>query len=141
MVDWVAALNGIATAVQITKELRAIDQSVDAAASRAQLVTLMEQLSDVRIQLIDAREEAREREEEINRLSALSTNVEAKLFQGGFYFDVREDGSPKGTPYCPHCIETKTGLFHMRQMRTSGMPWECAKCGTEYMYAPSFDWE
>lgn len=140
MVDWVAALNGVATAVQITKDLRALDQSMDAAVAKAQLVSLMEQLSNVRMQLLDAREESRDQEDEIKRLSTFSISLEGKSFEHGFYFDTNEAGHPRGEPYCSYCIETRQGLFHMRQLGISGLPWECPHCKTEYLSAPAYDW-
>jgi uncharacterized Zn-finger protein len=141
MVDWTAALSGVATAVQITKDLRALGQSMDEAASKAQLVTLMEQLSEVRMQLLDAREEARQKDEEIARLTKVETDVGSKLFQNGFFFDTFDDGAPKGDPYCPYCIERKEGLYRLHKVEKPGRPWHCPHCKTEYRTAPSYSWE
>lgn len=101
----------------------------------------MGQLSDVRIQLQDARGEARSKDDETEQLTAFSTDLTGKAFVGGFYFDTLADGQPKGTPHCSYSIERKSGLHHTRQLGKSGLSWGCPHCKTEHLYAPSYDWE
>lgn len=141
MVDWTAALSGVSTAIQITKDLKALDNSMSDAVHRAQLVTLMEQLSDVRMQMLDAREEARELADKIKAYQSIEIDLTRLTQVDGFYFDKFEDGKPKGTAYCRFCIERKAGLFHTQATDYRHIDYVCPNCKTQYPLVPSFPWD
>ncbi|MBS3850489.1 hypothetical protein KD146_17455 [Devosia sp. BSSL-BM10] len=135
MVDWVAALSGVSTALTIAKDLRALDKSFDEAALKAQVVALMEQLTDVRIQIIDAREEASIRDQEITQLKADLTFRQTKLVDRGAYrYLANPDGNAEGYPICPQC--ERKGLFLQlvqdRSKGAGGVVYVCPACKSNY---------
>lgn len=135
MVDWVAVLSGVSTSLQIAKDLRALDKSFDEAVVRAQLVNLMEQLSDVRVQVLDAKEEAAAKDALIAELRSDLDFRQTKLVdKGRFRYFADENGEAKGNPICPVC--EKKGIYHAvvqdRSKGAGGVTYYCPGCKANY---------
>ncbi|MEW9807029.1 hypothetical protein [Mesorhizobium marinum] len=137
--DWAGALSAVATAVGIAKDLREIDQSLDNAGMKARLADVISNLADVRMALVDARDEAIEKDREIDRLR------EAFYWRGnlvevnGFKYESFEDGSPRGSAFCPRC-EQNAGRFYRMGFVVGGAH-KCPECKTDYMRVREFIWD
>ena len=142
MTDWTAALGAVSTSLTIVKQLRDLDASMETAVKKAELISLMEKLSEVRMQLLDAREEAREKDATILKLQSFDAeSLRHKVFERGFYYDAFEDGSPRGDPYCAHCIDTKRGLYRLQRSTKGGRLDYCPECKNEFHLVSHHRWE
>ena len=135
MVDWVAALGGVSTALTIAKDLRALDKSFDEAVLKAQIVVLMEQLTDLKSQIIDAREEASEKDRTIAELRKELEFRETKLVdKGQWRYLANEAGLAQGFPVCPVC--EKKGVFlplvQDRSRGSGGAVYVCPSCKSNF---------
>lgn len=68
--DIITALTALGQAIRITKDLRDIDNGLDAAAYKAKMAELYGTLADVKIALTDARETIHNKDQEIKALEA-----------------------------------------------------------------------
>jgi hypothetical protein len=135
MVDWVAALSGVSTALTIAKDLRALDKSFDEAALKAQVIALMEQLSDVKMQIIEAKEEAAAKDQQIADLRRDLDFRQTKLVdKGQWRYLANEHGLAHGYPVCPLC--EKKGIFialvQDRSKGAGGVTYVCPSCKANY---------
>ena len=136
-----SALTGIKGAMQIVKGLQSIKESFDGATLKAQIVELMEALSDARLALIEAKESAITQDQEINRLKdALSKKKEMVERDGYFYMKRSDNGEPKGSPYCSTCLQVNG-----HQILTTKIPMGghlkgsmCPTCKSNYLGIKSY---
>ena len=96
MVDFVTAIAAASQAIGLFNQLRDAQKAYDQAEWKLKVADLNGALADVKNALIDAKEEARAKDDELKRLigtfRAWSVTVEVE----GCRYDKREDGSPKG---------------------------------------------
>ena len=104
MIDIATGIAAATQAIDIAKALRGIEKNYDAASYRAQIAELMDTLSNAKLALIDARENAVELEKEIERLRK-TFEAQGNLIkgEGGYSYFAGEDGKPLGFPVCPSC--------------------------------------
>lgn len=102
--DIVGGIAAASQALGIAKALRGIEKDYDAATYKAQVVELIDALSNAKLALIDARENTAELEKEIGRLRA---DFEARgaliKSEGDYSYFPDDDGKPVGFPICPSC--------------------------------------
>ncbi|OOG61968.1 hypothetical protein B0E45_31675 [Sinorhizobium sp. A49] len=137
--DWAGALSAIATAVGIAKDLREIDKGLDQAEMKAKLADVISNLADVRLALVDARDEMRTRDQEVARLQEAFAFRATLVSVRGFKFEALPDGTPKGMPFCPRC-EEKFGRYYRLSRTTYAGPKSCPECKTGYADTPEYDW-
>ena len=70
--DWNAALSSLSTALTVTKAIKDIDSAYDKAVYKGQIAELLSSLADVKISVLEAQDELREKDAEIARLNASS---------------------------------------------------------------------
>ncbi|WP_421591105.1 hypothetical protein [Shinella sp. M27] len=138
--DWAGALSAVATAVGVAKDLREIDKGLDQAEMKAKLADVISNLADVRIALVDAREEMRAKDLEIARLKETFAFKATLVDVRGFKFETLPDGTPKGFPFCPRC-EVSAGKLHRLSRPKFGSDLACPECKTPYGDAPEYYWE
>lgn len=137
--DWAGALSAVATAVGIAKDLREVDKGLDQAEMKARLADVIGNLADVKIALTDARQEARDKDEEIARLKSAFVFKSTLVEKEGFKFETFPDGEPKGEPFCPRC-EQNFGRFY-RLNWASAYKYDCPECKAGYSNVPVYVWE
>ena len=64
--DWAATLGSLSSALGVVKAIKDIDAAYDKAAYKAQIADLLSTLADVKIAVLDGREELREKDAEID---------------------------------------------------------------------------
>ncbi len=102
--DIVGGIAAASQALGIAKALRGIEKDYDAAAYKAQIVELIDALSNAKLALVDARENATDLENEIGRLRAAFEAKGALVKgEGDYSYFAGEDGKPLGFPICPSC--------------------------------------
>lgn len=124
--DIVGGIAAASQALGIAKALRSIEKDYDAATYKAQIVELIDSLSNAKLALIDARENATELEKEIERLRA-TFEAKGKLVkgEGGYSYFVGENGKALGFPVCPSC-EADGRIIELKQ----DGPTETGRCPT-----------
>ena len=114
--DIVAGLAAAANAISITKTLKNLEQTYDAAQFKIQIADLLDKLADTKLALTDAKETLAARDGEIVRLKQSQadrcTLVEG---EGGYKFRSDEDGKKLGFPICPKCDPVDGRLVQLVQ--------------------------
>lgn len=136
--DFAAAVSTVATAVGIVKDLRGIEQGLDKAEMKARLAEILSTLADVKMALIEAQEESREKEAEIERLRGSFALKEKTIRFDGFSMLSFEDGTPRGIPFCPRCETVDGVLIHLADR---GSDCQCPQCKATYSRVPRYLWE
>lgn len=131
----------VTAAIGLSKELIGVDKALHEAEFKLKIAELTVALANAKIGLAEIENQLRQKDGEIARLSAFSMDLAGKVVKNGFYMDTFEDGSPKGDPYCPYCIERKEGLFRVRHVNKPGRPSMCPHCEMEYSNAPHYLYE
>lgn len=103
--DLAAGLASVNAAIETAKALRGIEKAYDQATIRAQMVGLIENLSDAKLALMDAREIIQARDAEIVALNLTLQKRDETVKSGGIYYKSNEVGEPTGDPLCTVCIE------------------------------------
>lgn len=127
-------LAGIAAAKQaldIARAMRGLEQSYDQATVKAQLVDLIDSLSDAKLALTEAREVLNDRDKEIALLKA-NFELSGALVkaEGDYRYFTGENGKPLGFPVCPSC-EIDGSIIQMKQDGAS-FDARCPKCKTKF---------
>ncbi len=107
-------ISGIAAATQamnLVKEIRSIDRSVDEATFKLKLAELTEALADTKIALSEAREEVAAKNSEIRSLNARIANLSS-----GESCPICQTGRLKTTSVRPHPVFYNVGVQE-RQMK------------------------
>src|SRR5690606_3293548 len=112
----------------------------DQATLKLKVAELTSALAETQLGLLEMSEELRAKDAEIQRLSQLPIDLSSKLMVRAYYLDAFEDGTPKGEPYCPYCIETKAGMFRLNKTHNS-LRMRCPHCKNEYQNAPNYYYE
>lgn len=114
--DWNAALGSLSTALTVTKALKDIDAAYDKAVYKGQIAELLSSLADVKISVLDAQDELREKEAEISRLNE-SLAAKSALVEGvgGYHWKDRGDGLKIGYPICPACDDREGRQVVLKQ--------------------------
>ena len=68
---------------------------------------------DLKLALIEAKDELAAKDAEIERLQKLLQRKAELIEHGGFSYDKGKDGKPKGDAYCPVCKEKDGLLIHL----------------------------
>ena|ERR1700688_1113600 len=131
MVDIMTALATASQAIKLAQDLRGIDKAVNEAEFKLKIADLTVALSDIKMALSEAKEEMAAKQAEIEglkkRFERRAETVEVK----GFKYNKNEDGSPKGSPFCPVC-EQKTGmLIHLAKI---GQMQQCPNCKAPFQH-------
>ena len=61
-------------------------------------------MADLKLVLIEARDDLTTKDAEIERLKKQLQRKAELIEHGGFSYDKGKDGKPKGDPYCPVCL-------------------------------------
>jgi hypothetical protein len=128
-------LGGIAatkTAMDIAKTLKDINKSFDEATYKANMTELIENLSEARLALVEAKEQIFNKDREIEALKEL--NVERKNLvkgEGGYSYLTNDEGRPIGFPVCPKCDAVDGRLIQLVE-HLKGNVGKCPACANEY---------
>lgn len=120
--DLIAGLAATAKGLEIAKALRDIDRSMEAAEYRAKIADLIDQLTDAKIALSEARETIAAKDAEIRRLTEVqAAKVKTLRNKDGFNFGF-VDGQVNQLPFCPTCEQQG------KQIMFSGFDGDILRC-------------
>jgi hypothetical protein len=87
MVDFALALSTVSQALKLANDLRGIEKAYDAAEAKLKIAQLMSNLADLKITLVDAKDEVATKQAEIDRLTALFKRHTELIEANGYKYD------------------------------------------------------
>lgn len=115
MVDIMTALATASQALKLAQDLRGIDKAVDAAEFKAKIADLTGAVSDLKLALIEAKDDLASKDAEIEQLKKQFQWTANLVEFRGYKYDKNEHGLPIGQAYCPVCEQKDGMLFHLSQ--------------------------
>jgi hypothetical protein len=128
MVDFALALATASQALKLVDDLRGIDKALDAAGLKLKIAELTGAISELKVALVDAKEEVAKKQAEIVRLGGLLKRHAELIEADGYKYD-KVDGKAKGHAYCPVC-EQEGHLIHVATLMDDHQ--QCPKCKALY---------
>lgn len=125
-------ISALSTAIGIVKTLRDIDRGVQEADYKLKIASATEALADAKMALVEAQDEIKNKEAELERLrSSLRFRAEETIESGGFTYR-KVDGKPVGRAYCPVCLDE--GRFQTVHLifTKNGDSVQCPRCKAEF---------
>lgn len=139
--DIASSISAITGALQVVKELRAIDAQLDKADLKAKLADVMNSLADAKMALIDANEALGVQKSEAQRLKGAFEFKGNLVESRGFKYESFDDGGPKGEPFCPRCEQNKGRYYRLNRIKGGGFSsLECPDCKSTFQ-ATTYVWE
>jgi hypothetical protein len=135
MVGVAEALTAATAAFGLAKQIVSVDHELDKASLKLKAADLMEALATAKAGLVDAREELRDKDDQLARLRETMKRHAATVEHEGYTYEAGPDGKPIGLPYCPRCC-TK-GRTLMRIIKSDMQYWanKCPQCNVDYKQA------
>jgi predicted RNA-binding Zn-ribbon protein involved in translation (DUF1610 family) len=94
-------------------------------------VTLVENLSDAKLALIDAKEELQIAKSEAEDLrTKLVFKIDHTVRRNGMIYEIFEDGQPSYLPFCPKCTDTGKFITVVQEMNAHQA--KCPNCSTQF---------
>ena len=129
--DLTTAIQSLATAISIAKDLREIDKNVDEAAFKLKLADLTESLAEAKLSLVEATDLIVEKDKEIDRLKETFKFCGSTVTKQGFLYEDIGNGTPQAAPFCPRC-EKKDGFLILLNQYRGISDLRCPECKSEY---------
>jgi hypothetical protein len=129
MVDFALALSTVSQALKLANGLKEIEKLYNAAELKLKIAELITNLADLKITLVDARQDAAEKQMEIERLTNLFKRSAELVEFNGYKYDKDQDGKPRGHAYCPVC-EQQGAFIHVATLLDEHQ--RCPKCQAHY---------
>lgn len=130
--DIASSIAAATSALQIIKEIRAINTEFDKAELKAKLADVMSQMADAKMGLIEAEERLHAMDIELSRMQeAIIKRDNETIEVRGYQYRKNASGKPMGSPYCPICMDE--GRFVLTTHVTEpGRPTKCPKCKSNF---------
>lgn len=126
--DFPTALTSLSQAIAIAKTLADINKDFDASTFKIQIADLTSRLADAKIALVEAQDEARDKDSEIGRLRS-QFQVRAQLIEErGHKFRANEEGHATGFAVCPRCEGIDGRLVFLVRGVGEGLTSTCPEC-------------
>ena len=138
--DILGALTVVKQTIDITKDLRNIDEKIDAATWKLRLSDLIDKLVETKDALIDAREREIELRAELANLKGQLANRNKYHDDGGLLFELGDGGVRLGEPYCNLCHVKEDKFYRMRHHEAAVgrfAHYRCDNCNTPIKTGPS----
>jgi len=115
-VDLASGMAAVGQAISITKSLRDLEKSYDAALYKSRMVELLEALIEAKSALADAKQTIEEKQRQIEALrEAFGESTDLALGDGDYKYKVDADGCRVGFPVCPKCEATAGKIVQLKQ--------------------------
>lgn len=105
-----AGISSIKVAIDIAKDLKGATSAIKDAEVKLKIAELLEAMSEVKVQLVEAQDENLELKRTIKDLeSALARQDEVVFRDGHYYLAEAQEGKPQG-PFCSNCYSSNNRL-------------------------------
>ena len=142
IITGIAAAKG---AIEIANELRSIDKEIDKADLKLRIVALIDSILDTKEALQDAKEREFTLKEEIRSLKETLEDRRRFEDEGGFLYEIADDGSRIGEPYCNQCYVKEDRKFRLVSyekfigLGSKQQGRKCNNCKTEILMTTSHE--
>jgi hypothetical protein len=126
--DIMGALTAIQQTITITKDLRNIDEQIDAAIWKLRLSDVIDKLVDTKDALIDAREREVELSKTIASLEQQLNDKGKHEDEDGLLFELNDHGERKGVPFCNFCYVNQDKKYRLLPGQYAGGSFICSRC-------------
>lgn len=121
-------LAAIKQTLDITKELRSIDEKINVAEFKLRLADLVERLLEAREALHDAKERERDLQQQIDRLTEKLAQKAKMKDVGGLLYELDDDGTNVGEPFCNQCYVKEDKRYRLVYGPYAGGSHLCNNC-------------
>lgn len=128
MIDIMGTLTIVKQTIDITKDLRNIDEKIDAATWKLKLNEIIEKLIETKDALVDAKERERELIQEIEKLKTALNRRGRLTDQDGLLYEASEDGKRSSDPFCNQCYVKEERMYRLLFGPFSGGSHRCSNC-------------
>jgi hypothetical protein len=138
--DIMTALATATKSLELVKALREVDRQIGEAELKSKAAELLSNLADVKIALVEARDELEGKEKEIAKLKLAFHLREDCVRHENFLYEKKPDGTPRGQPYCPRCEQVDGVMIKLTYdegMRGNAI---CPQCKSKYRHVQVFHW-
>lgn len=133
-----SALGAVKTGMETVTAIRAAGAELDQAELKLKLAELTSVLADVKLALVEASEEAKCNSVEVERLRKLVRKVNEETVEyKGYLYATDSNGKPKGTAYCPVCIEDSAKLILLSSNGMRSSEFNCPRCKARIALGPT----
>jgi hypothetical protein len=137
--DFMTIITTATKSLEMVKALKDLDKQIGEAELKAKAAELLSNLADLKVALVEAKEEAGAKDGEINRLKkAFQLRTEC-VRHYNFLYDKSVDGKPHGQPYCTRCEQIDGVMIkvtHDKGMRGNAI---CPQCKTRYRHVQVYN--
>ena len=123
------AREGVKTALEIAKTLRAAESQIQTADLKLQLAEMMSALADAKSNIAEATDQMKEQMAEIDRLQNALRIKDDVVKHYDAYYTKAATGAPTGDPYCMQCWEFMFRLHHLSGLQHR---MQCNVCKSSY---------
>ena len=107
-------LTSLKTSLDISKELRALDEQMLNSETKLKIIELTDALVEARLATINVKEDMTRKEDEIRKLKDTIRLVEGGTVEfNDFLYRIGDDGQPKGRPFCPRCLKVDGTMIQL----------------------------
>lgn len=132
-----AAVGGLKVAVDLVRGITAADKAINEADLKMKLLSAVNEMISARQALMDAEDELKRRDAEVQRLNEALRLKTSVVKAGSAYYDADVNtGQAIGDGYCIRCYEVEHRLYHLAYgMQVMSEKVICPACKTSYVYA------
>jgi hypothetical protein len=137
--DFVTIIATATKSLELVKALKDIDKQIGEAELKARAAELLSNLADLKVALVEAKEEAAAKDGEINKLKAAFQPRSDCVRQYNFLYDKGVDGKPVGQPYCTRCEQIDGVMIKVTYdegMRGNAI---CPQCKAKYRHVAVYN--
>ncbi|MBF7053092.1 hypothetical protein IOC61_07115 [Halomonas sp. KAO] len=105
-----AGISSIKVAIDIAKDLKGATSAIKDAEVKLKIAELLEAMSEVKVQLVEAQDENLELKRTIKDLESALARQDEVVFRDGYYYLAEaQEGKPEG-PFCSNCYSSSNRL-------------------------------
>jgi len=133
--DIMTTIAAVSKGLEVLKTLKELDAEFDRATYKAQLAELMSTLAEAKTSLLDARENLREKNDQIAELKrAFEFARDNTVIRRGMRYERTPDGSPQGMPFCDRCERIDGRLIRLvgTSSAKDGYKALCPQCKSDF---------
>jgi hypothetical protein len=131
--DFMTIIATATKSLEMVKALKDIDKQIGEAELKARAAELLSNLADLKVALVEAKEEVAAKDDAINKLKAAFQLRNDCVRQYNFLYDKSVDGKPVGQPYCTRCEQIDGVMIKVTYddgVRGNAI---CPQCKTKYL--------
>ena len=132
--DFITIIATATKSLEMVKALKDINKQIGEAELKARAAELLSNLADLKVALVEAKEEATAKDVEITKLKKAFQLRNDCVRHHNFLYDKKSDGKPLGQPYCTRCEQidgVMIKLTYDEGMRGNAI---CPQCKTKYRH-------